>query len=73
MFHDRLAQLNYFLPFFPWAQKKGSAEIAKNITPLDDEELQEILDKARSIPVRKLMLANGDHSKYYSSAKLYAE
>ena len=72
-FYDRLVQLNYYLPFFPYGHKRGNPSAIATIKTLDDDELQEILDKARSIPVQKLMLANADHAKNYPSSKLYAE
>ena len=72
-FHGRLKQLNWFLPYFPWSKKKGSDWVMQGASPLDDDEPQEILDKARTVPIRKLMLGTGDNAKNYPNSQRYAE
>ena len=69
-FYERLTHVNQLLGFFPWMRRADGAD--KRPVPLDEDELMEILDKARSVEIRKLMLQMGDHMRKYTSPQEYA-
>ena len=70
-FGERLNQINQLLDYFPWVLKADGK--FSRASPLDDDELMEILDKARLTDIRKLMLAHGDSMRKYSTAQEYVE
>ena len=69
-FHAWLTYVNQMLQYFPWVKRANGAE--ERPMPLDDDKLMEILDKARSIDIRKLMLTLGDSARKYTSPQQYA-
>ena len=70
-FYKRLEQVNNYLNFFPW--QGSNTRSASYAEPLSDNDLMDILDKAHSTDIRKLMLANGDHQRKHNTAKAYSE
>ena len=70
VFWERLNHINQLLTYFPWTERANGTVIRPVL--LEDDELIEILDKARSDPVRKVMLQIGDHSRKYDSPTMYA-
>jgi hypothetical protein len=69
-FWTRLQYVNQLINYFPWVKKANGTE--ERPTPLDEDELIEILDKARSTDIRKLMLTVGDTARKYSSPDEYS-
>ena len=70
-FWDRLSEVNQHLTYFPWIWT--TAGQYRHPVPLNDEELLEILDKARTSDIKKLMLEHGDHVRNYTSPIVFVE
>ena len=71
-FWRRLEKMNEYLPYFPFTNA-DPVDYTLNIPrKLDDDELLELLDKARTNPIRKIMLQNGDSVRKYNFANDYA-
>lgn len=70
-FWERLSQVNEYINYFPWTTDARGAQARP--FPLCDDELIEILDKARTMEIRKLMLNMGDNARKYASPDEYAK
>ena len=70
-FWERLSQVNEYINYFPWTADARGAQARP--FPLCDDGLIEILDKARTMEIRKLMLNMGDNARKYASPDEYAK
>ena len=72
-FYDRLELLNKYLKYFPVRQGKNQAReyLVIPVTPLEEDELIDCLDKARTAAIRKMMLGHGDNARKYTHAHTY--
>ena len=70
-FCERLCCINQLIPFFPFVQRAGGQP--SRPSAIDDDDLIEMLDKARTTDMQKLMLALGDHARKYATAETYAK
>ena len=70
-FYERLGHLNQLIEFFPFVTKANGTTVRPS--PLDDDDLIEILDKARTTDMQKMMLALGDHARKYTDPEEYAK
>ena len=66
-FYNRLEQLGVtYLPYFP--RKTVNSKLIIN-KPLTSDELMEIIDEARSLPIQKMMVYNKDHVDQFLDGK----
>ena len=70
-FYEREDQVNGYLQYYPLILLHNGTY--KYPSPLPNDEVIEILDKARTNQIRKLMLANKDNSRKYTDTATYAK
>ena len=69
-FAERLELVNKYISYFPMSQRPGT-EVWSRPRPLDDDDLIDVMDKARTNVMRTLMLQSGDHSRKYNEFTEY--